>query len=417
MKRNKGLRWAWYNIVQQYLLIWLLFIIPCLGLAQVDRTEGPAFIIIDSVSASPVAKVSVYVFNTIQLKVVATAITDDNGACFLEHEWLADTGNIILFNAVNYKERQIPVRAMVTTRYPIKVMLVTNTKTLKEVTVVASRKMVNFNGNRMEFDIANVPNVKHMTTSDVLDFLPFMRVDENKVKLMNEPLVILLNGKPHPFYNNPGNLNSLPPSAIEQIVVDMVASSRFGAKVMNVILKKNYFLGWNGNFNAGINRLSFSPAGQLSYWQNKLGFDVAGNFNTGAGRSTSMSRLESITDKSLVVQQGKATSNNISGSLMAAVFYNLDSLNSVDFQYTWSPRRIDASTHYQIDFTDSFAQQYFRNSLIDRQMEGHTSSFNLNYTRNFKKKGKQAYVLSQYTTSTGNHTYNLANHKLKPDSL
>ena len=417
MKKKTGLKRASHSMVQQFLFSWALFIAPFLGLGQNRETEEPAFIVVDSTTVSPLANVSVYLFNTTQHIVITAAITDDNGACYFKHDWLTDTGNVFLFNAVNYKELQIAVNAIAPSRYPIKVMLPKNTKILKEVTVLASRKIVNFNGNQMEFDIANVPNIKQMITSDVLDFLPFMRVDDNKVKLMNEPMVILINGKPHPFYNNPANLNSLPPAAIERIVVDMVAPSRFGAKVMNIILKKNYFLGWNGNFNASASSLTFSPTGQLSYWQNNLGVDVSVNFNTGASRYTRTSQLESFINKSAVNQEGKTTSNNMKGSLMASVFYNLDSLNSIDFQYTWSSTRIKEEAGYHIYFTDSFAQQHLQNSSIDKQDRGHASTFNLNYTKNLKKSGKQVYVLSQYTNSTGNNIYNLANHKVNFDSL
>jgi hypothetical protein len=402
--------------MQTGLLFLLLFASGFVSFAQTNPANTPKFIVVDSATGAPLSKITVYVFNKTENKIISGSLSNDSGHCFLKDEWLADSNNIITFNAVNYKEKYIQFSTK-QPAFPVKVLLTGNAKMLKEVTISSNRNMINFNGNRMEYDISNLPNVKNMTTSDVLDYLPFMRVDENNVKLMNETLTILINGKPHPFYNNVRNLNALPPQAIEQIIVNLVPSSRFGSKVMNIILKKNYFLGWNGSFNAASSLLGFASSGQASYWQNKIGIDVAASFNTMKTTTNTSSLLQSFTNKSLVLQSGKATSNTINGALSASVFYNVDSLNSVNFLYSFSPARIISNDGYDINMADSFALQYLENSFMKRHNNTHGSAFNLNYTRLFKKKGKQVYVLSGYKDGRGVHTYDLIKNKQKPDSL
>src|SRR5690349_1986953 len=64
----------------------------------------PKFIVADSATGTFLSKITVYVFNKIENKVISTTITTDSGHCFLKDEWLADTNNIIVFNAVNFKE-------------------------------------------------------------------------------------------------------------------------------------------------------------------------------------------------------------------------------------------------------------------------------------------------------------------------
>lgn len=353
----------------------------------------------DSANHLPIEDASVFIFDTPSGRVLKSFISDNKGLCEGILTVLSNQINIEIYASGFSKQsiqRTIDSSAIITID---KVFLRSNIKILKSVTIVKDIPPVKFNGSNIEFNINSVPNSGNMSMLDILDYLPFITIDEDKksAKFMGETLTILINNKPHPFYNNSSNLNTLPPQAIENIEVRFIPTARNGNnKVMNITLKKNYFLGWRGNLNLLGGRYSKALQSSASYWKNKFGVDFAVNLSSGNSPSQGYWENKNFNSNSIITQNIFSRAKNFSSSIFGSMFYNLDSLQTIDLQLTFSP-----SENRMVRKSDIFIDQ--DNSRVFQhggyQSKNFASGFSggLNYTRKFRRPKSEFYLLTQFS--------------------
>ncbi|MDR3716939.1 MAG: TonB-dependent receptor [Puia sp.] len=369
---------------------------------------GLSLIVVDSASKTPLEGASVYLYDRCRNKTVANFTTDSAGTVRLSPGKDRDTCLLLEIYQAGYKKNYVNPY-LIGSAEPVRIYLSRNAKELKAVIVRKAPSPVAFKNNIIEYNLKSIPNFENMTTSDILNYLPFLSVEGNAVKMMGEPILILINNKPHPYYSNPANLNSLSPLAIEKIEVNFLPSARNGLqKVMNITLKKDYFLGWSGNFNINGSRLGLGPGGSVNYWANKFGFTLSTNYAysnvTGKGASTS----SSDPTKTTIDQSWQNGSLGHHGSLFASAFYNLDSFSTVDVQWSGSFNKTSKTIVTDIDYTDSTGMTELQNGNNSSKATSNSSVVGLNYTHKSRKPGKEFYILSQLSSSPSNSNTFLA---------
>jgi outer membrane receptor protein involved in Fe transport len=120
------------------------------------------------------------------------------------------------------------------------------------------------------YNVGKDLTVRGGSVADVLDNVPSVTVDiEGNVALRgNDNVRILINGKPSGLVgiSGPQGLQQLPAESIEKVEVVTSPSARYGAEgtagILNIILKKQELLGFNGNFvaNAGQTHTDIIPS-------------------------------------------------------------------------------------------------------------------------------------------------------------
>lgn len=363
--------------------------------------------VIDSVSKKGVEDVSIYVYNKIQKTIAAAFKTDSSGFATIIIDNYSDSSIILELYRIGYRKKIIYIYNHNKNDF-IRIFLAPSIKELKSVIIKGINSPITFSNNVIVYNLKSIPNYENMTILDALNYLPFLSVKGNIVKMMGQPVVILINNKPHPFYSNPQNLNSLPPQAIEKIELNFVPSARYGkTKIMNIILKKDYFLGWTGNFNTGVNPQGFSPSGSLGYWTNKFGFNVSANYNYGTANSNGSSISQSYQNNVVINQSQQTRDLGFSNSLFASAFYNIDSLSTVDFQWVNSNDKSKTTTDANINYKDSGGLADLQNSEYKNSNTDHGNTISLNYTHKFVKPNREFYVLSQFNNSPSNSNSNI----------
>lgn len=401
-----------------FLLLFYLLFLPKIS-AQEKSTIKISFLVSDSVSHASLEGVSVFVYDRTQNKIVSSLLTDSSGICvLLSVRPPSDTTISLQFYIVGYKKQTIDLNKYAGPLQLIPIFLAPETKILKEVKVFSKQTPVTFSGSNLEFDITKVPNYEHMLTLDIMNYLPFLMVDEADIKMMGLPLVILINNKHHPFYSSPKNLNSLPPQAIEKIEVSIIPSARSGAsKVMNITLKKNYFLGWNGNFNFNGSPFGVNPSGSLNYWGNKYGISISANFGYYKSKTEGNISMQSSVSKTSVNQSLHSNTSGPNGSAFASVFYNIDSLSTLDLQWVYSPRKTSVTKNLFVDYKDSSNSTIQQYSEYTGQNKSSPQIIGLNYTHKFKKQGKELLLLSQFSNGSAKNTAELKNSSINRSTL
>ena len=131
---------------------------------------------------------------------------------------------------------------------------------LDEVEVRAERTQVEIRLDKKIYNVGQDITVKGGNVSDVLANIPSIDVDfDGTISLRgNSNIRILINGKPSGLVglSGPQGLRSLPSESIEKVEVVTSPSARYSAEgtagILNIILKKQSLLGFNGNFNLNL---------------------------------------------------------------------------------------------------------------------------------------------------------------------
>jgi len=153
---------------------------------------------------------------------------------------------------------------------------------LKEVTVVATPPKMKFTGGKMIYDIQNNTDFKRLTSlDDVLKRIPFLSVsDKSEISVFGKKnTVVLING----VLPKNTNWELISPENIKEIEVINNPSAEYNASgmaIVNIITKRTFSEGFNGQLSTGISKGEFwrsSNGLQLGYATDK--FNLYGNAN------------------------------------------------------------------------------------------------------------------------------------------
>jgi hypothetical protein len=183
---------------------------------------------------------------------VKSTYTKDNGKFQLSD---LDSGNYTLvISYTGFSEKQLPLQIGATTQELNIVLSSTAGTTLKGVTIVARRPLVEQSDDKVTFNVENDPSSKTQTAIDILRKTPFVSVDgEGNVQVNGQSnFRVLLNGRETAMFaqNVKEALKSFPGNVITKIEVITSPSAKYDAEgvggIINIITKKKV-VGYNGS--------------------------------------------------------------------------------------------------------------------------------------------------------------------------
>ncbi len=151
------------------------------------------------------------------------------------------------------------------------------------------------------------------TAVDVMKNVPSLNVDiDGNVSLRNAAPQLFVDGRPTTL-----SLDQIPADAIESVEVITNPSAKYDASggnagILNIVLKKNKKIGYNGTVQAGIDkRGGMNGGGSFSIRQNKFNVSVSAFGNQMKNRSTSSTDVRSLlTSPNILVDQNGKTRMN-----------------------------------------------------------------------------------------------------------
>ncbi|QJD96380.1 TonB-dependent receptor [Mucilaginibacter robiniae] len=291
---------------------------------------------------------------------------------------------------------------------------------LKEVVVTGQRSQMRITADKKVFNVEQSLVSQGGTATDLLANVPSVQVDvDGNVALRGSSNVrILINGKPSALTgaNLSDVLQSIPASSIENIEVITNPSAKYDAEgqsgIINIVLKKNAQLGFNGSVNAGVgNRNTRTGSANLAY-QNKA-INVYSNYSyrhgdrIGNGTTNTTNYLldgSKLFQDQVADQKFTFNSHNI----RSGIDVNLDQKTTLSFTNNVNIRNIQ---RYQTGYTEvrnengSPNQNFTRNNYS--KGPGHNLDFNLDLDKKFKKPQEQLTANIGYSTSNNHNTDNL----------
>ena len=276
---------------------------------------------------------------------------------------------------------------------------------LDEVEVRAERTQVEVRLDKKIYNVGQDITVRGGNVSDVLANIPSIEVDfDGNVSLRgNSNVKILINGKPSGLVGlaGPQGLRSIPSESIEKVEVVTSPSARYSAEgtagILNIILKKQDLLGFNGNvnLNAGDPKSS-GISGTFNLRNNKINIFNTTSFKDGDNNSNFFGNTEYFNSNLKIDNQTKSNRNSKNNFLNLGVEYYLDDKTSLTLsgfyrkgdQLSYSRNVVNDITNIDIvssneriandkELEESF--EYALDFYKDFDKDGHTLSARISY--------------------------------------
>jgi ferric enterobactin receptor len=158
---------------------------------------------------------------------------------------------------------------------------------LAGVTVTSAKNIMKLDIDKKVFNVEKNIVSEGGTAVDVMKNVPSIQVDiDGNVSLRNSTPQIFVDGLPTTL-----TLEQIPANAIESVEVITNPSARYdasggGAGILNIVLKKNKKLGYNGNVRAGVNKYGAVDGGfDFSLRQNKVNLSAGLNVRQANGKT------------------------------------------------------------------------------------------------------------------------------------
>lgn len=278
---------------------------------------------------------------------------------------------------------------------------------LQGVEVIAEQTTVEIHLDKKVYNIGKDITTSGGTISDALNNVPSVNVDvEGNISLRgNDNVRILINGKPSAMagFGSTDALRQLPADAIEKVEVITSPSARYDAEgtagILNIILRKEKTLGFNGSANVFIGHPTTSGItvnGNIRTDKfnifNTTGFryrDAPGNayfdntYSTGSFDRVLEDRIINRLDKNFNTNLGMEYFLTESSSITGSFFYR----TSIDEDVTENTT--------QRFVTGQLDSRTLREEIENENEDSYQVSFN--YTKDFDDKGHKLTADFQYS--------------------
>ena len=179
------------------------------------------------------------------------------------------------------------------------IKLEVDAQVLGNVTVTSNKPLFQLGIDRKVYNVEKDVIAAGGTAVDVMKNVPSLSVDlDGNVTLRNNAPQIFVDGRPTTM-----QLDQIPADAIESVEIITNPSAKFDASggtsgILNIVLKKNKKVGYNGSIRSNIDsRAKVGLGGDFNLRQNKLNIFGAANYNQRKSISTGFTERYNILDQ------------------------------------------------------------------------------------------------------------------------
>lgn len=393
----------------------LFFLCPILLMAQSGTITG---LIIDE-SETPIEFATVSIFNQEDSTLVSGGISNGqgiykiekvpHGKFYIKYSFIGLTDfykeNIIL----EKRELKIPT-----------VTLSANEKVLKEMVITGNKEVFKTEIDKRIFDVSESTLAEGGSAVDILETIPSVSVDiDGNIEFRGSGgVIILIDGRPSGLSGEDRNsiLSEIPASAIESIEFITNPSSKYDAEgmagIINIKLKKNKLIGYNGNTSVSVGtRDKYNASLGLNFRNEK--FNVFANYSyryEDKLRDGFNNRVNDLSGERIFLNQDRDGLNNSQSHILrtGADFF-LNDNNTIGFAITYNNsdnKRREDLFFETLNQNQTLLTAFDRNNIRynDRQtLEGVVS-----YNKTFKEqKGRELSASISLSKNTRDDLYEL----------
>jgi outer membrane receptor protein involved in Fe transport len=277
------------------------------------------------------------------------------------------------------------------------------TQEVKDVVVRGQKDVMEAGIDKKIYNVAEDLNVNGGTANDILNRLPSVEVDQDGGVLLRGQgsVTILIDGRPSSMSGGNGKtlLDALPANSIERVEIVTNPSAKYDpdgtSGIINIVLKKNKLLGFNGMVSANLASGDFKGGnvgeGSVSLSYRNGNVNVFGTYNAryleGYRNNYNDIRQELNSGVFILDQNRTGTDLDAGQTFRMGADVNLNPRNTIGFVATGSLTRRDRAGvlwNAQLDESQTITNLWSRSSYdpTDRQ----NLDLNLNYKHDFKEE-------------------------------
>jgi outer membrane receptor protein involved in Fe transport len=290
------------------------------------------------------------------------------------------------------------------------IKLTEDAKTLEQVTVTASKPLMQMGVDRKIYNVEKDISAQGGTGVDVMKNVPSVQVDiDGNVTLRNSTPTIFVDGRPTTL-----TLDQIPADAIQSVEIITNPGAKYDASggtsgILNIVLKKNRKAGYNGNVRAGIDqRGRMNLGGDINVKQGKINVFANGHF--GQRKSISPGTTDRYTFDRQPYDSLHQSDYNVSKGYFAFGRFGLDYF--LDNRNTLSISGNIVHGHFNpVTTSDLQVDTLFPSGTVysaTHRLSNSTGNFNnhggmLSYKHNFPKAGEELTADVNYSKGTNDN--------------
>ena len=294
------------------------------------------------------------------------------------------------------------------------VRLATNVNELSQVVITGKKAMLEVLPDKMVFNVAQSVNAAGSTGLDLLAKSPGVVVDMDKNIILQgkSGVQIFINGRPTRLGGTDlaNLLESMRSDNVESIEIITNPSSKYDAEgtggIIDIKLKKNMNLGWNGNLIASFSQGKYartSLGGSINYVANKFSFNTSVNVSDNHFQTDI---LENTTQNSFLLDKKSYSVNNRKGyNISSGMDYKFNAKHSASFDgrvfINNSDNRLHSNTGI-FNSTESIPFEILKAETHDEvATDNYLLNFNYKYTPNSSSSLSTDFSFGTYSNSKG----------------
>jgi outer membrane receptor protein involved in Fe transport len=291
--------------------------------------------------------------------------------------------------------------------------------TLENVTVTATRQLFEMGVDRKVFNVDRNLVSQGQTAVEVMKQIPSLSVDiDGNVTMRNATPQLFIDGRPTTL-----TLDQIPADIIDRVELITNPSARFDASggnagILNVVLKKNKRVGYNGGIRFGVDsRGKINTGGDINLRQGRINIFLSGMYNQRLSKSTSLTTRQNLDLKQSAFTQNSSGESDGSMRFIRGGFdYLIDNRNTFTLSGSYSRGQFDNLENQFIDSTLAgvLSSNSIRNTNTSAEFKNWGTQ--LSYKHNFAKAGHEWTADANYNNSRNENVGNYLTQTYFPNS-
>lgn len=333
----------------------IVFIVIILFLSTKLFSQENGFAVIgtvlDKTSKQPIEFAIVELMKPTDSIILKTTITDKKGKFLLDK--ITSDNYILRCSFIGYEKTFMSITVNHQKENVGAIEIGVLAKNMSEVVVTTRKSLLNTSIDRKIYNVSQDIMAISGSASDILKNIPSVEVDiEGQVTLRgSSDVMILINGRPSPLMGRSRAeiLQQLPATSIERIEVITNPSARYRpdgtSGIINIVMKKNTKMGWNGNSIATLGNDTRSSGGiSFNYKSGKL--NLFSNYNIRQDRRIRLNNINreyfdsSGKTKSYYTENNHSLARPLSNIVTLGADYTLNERNSIGISGNYHYRKL-----------------------------------------------------------------------------
>ena len=308
------------------------------------------------------------------------------------------------------------------------VKLAQSQSSLAEVVITGEKPLIETDGDMITYNVASSIHAEGSSAVDILKDVPMVEVDiDGKPSISGmRSTRVFINGRPSDYMtsNIADLLNVLPSDAVEKIEVMTNPPAKYSADgegIINIVLRKDFKVGFNGNLGAGAGLQGNKNANaSASYKGKNYSLNGGGSIRSNQGKSYSENfRTNVFPDTTYYYNQyNDGESDNGGGNFRVGFDWDIDKNQNLKASSSYSTNQSESFTNNDFYYlTEELAEKRLRNQFNGADSKNNTLVFNADYRYRLDTAGNSLSIGLTANTNTNNSFRNFDRKFIFPTNL